>query len=131
MYKTKIQELVKELLGEDEEDEQNQYLEDTMQPTEMNAIEYLERVEEINEQVEWFLPIAAIFSESYIIRKCISKGLRGQIRIEFVAKEGHKLAKIDDCLKKLKGCLKVVEVQREENEQIKTAKERKKQNGWQ
>ena len=46
-----------------------------------------------------------------------------------MAREGHKLAKIDDHLKKLKGCLKVVEVQCEVNEQVMTANERKEQNG--
>ena len=46
-----------------------------------------------------------------------------------MAKERHKLMKIDDCLKKLKGCLKIVEVQCEVSEQMKTANERKVQHG--
>ena len=58
MYTTKIQELAKKLLGQDAEDNKKQYLEDTMQPNDMNAIKYVKRVEEINEYIEWFLPIA-------------------------------------------------------------------------
>ena len=65
MYKTKVQELVKKLLGKDAEDQQKQYLEDTMQPNNVNAIEYVERVEDINEYIEWFSPTATSFSESY------------------------------------------------------------------
>ena len=79
MYKTKVQKLVKESLREDAEDEQKQYLEDAIQPNDMNAIEYVERVEEINEYIEWCLPTVTSFSKCYLICKCISNGLRGQI----------------------------------------------------
>ena len=46
-----------------------------------------------------------------------------------MASEGHNFVKIDDWLKKLKGCLKIMENQFKVNEQMKTAKERREQNG--
>ena len=76
MYKIQVQELVKELLGEDAEDKQKQYLEDTTKLNYINAIKYAERVKEINKYIEWFLPTAISFSKSYLTHKSISKFLR-------------------------------------------------------
>ena len=39
MYKLKLHDLFKELLGNDAEDEQQQYLKDIFQPSDMNATE--------------------------------------------------------------------------------------------
>ena len=52
MYKTKTKELAKELIGEDAEDEQKQHLEDTMHPSNMNVVKYVERVEENNAYIK-------------------------------------------------------------------------------
>ena len=41
MYKMKVQESVQKLLGKDAEDEQKQYFEDMVQPSDMNMIEYV------------------------------------------------------------------------------------------
>ena len=65
MYKMEVQELVKVLLDEDAKDEQKKYLEDTMQPNDMNAIKYAERAEEISRYMKWFFPTATTYSKSY------------------------------------------------------------------
>ena len=123
MYKMKVQELVKELLSDNAEDSTLRTL--CNQMTRMPS----KQVEEINECINLLLPTATSFSESYLICNCISKWLRGQNQAEFMTKEGHKCTKIDDCLVKLNGFLKIVVVHHEVNEKMKTAKEKKDQSG--
>ena len=113
----KEEELFRELIGEDAEDEQKQHLEDMMQPDDINSIKYAEQVKKINEYFKWFSPT---------IFKCIPKCLEELIQDEFIARDGHKLTKIYDCLKKVKSCLKV-EVQCKGGEEAKSAKEKKEQ----
>ena len=47
MYKTKVQELVKELLHEYAEVEQKQSLRETMQLNDMNVMKYFEKVKKL------------------------------------------------------------------------------------
>ena len=75
-FKTKVVELVEEIMGEDVYKDQMKYLVDTPQPANLMTTEWCDRVVVINAGLVWLKKGAKPMSDDEVIEKVISVNLK-------------------------------------------------------
>ena len=90
-FKTKVVELVEEIMGEDVYKDQLKYLVDTPQPANFMTTEWCDRVAVINAGLVWLLKKGAKpMTEEEVIKKVISVNLKPELMRDFILEKGDK-----------------------------------------
>ncbi len=89
-FKTKVIELIEEIMGEDAYKDQIKYLVDTPQPTNLSTAEWCDRVAVINAGLIYLRKGAKMMSEEDIIEKVITVNLKPELMRDFIMEKGDK-----------------------------------------
>ena len=89
-FKTKVVELVEEIMGEDVYKDQLKYLVDTPQPANFTTAEWCDRVAVINAGLIWLKKGAKAMTEEEVIEKVISVNLKPDLMRDFILEKGDK-----------------------------------------
>ena len=89
-FKTKVVELVEEIMGEDVYKDQMKYLVDTPQPANFTTTEWCDRVAVINAGLVWLKKGAKPMSDKEVIEKVISVNLKPDLMRDFILEKGDK-----------------------------------------
>ena len=89
-FKTKVIELVEEIMGDDIYKDQLKYLVDTPQPANFTTAEWCDRVAVMNAGLIWLKKGAKAMSEEEVIEKVISVNLKPDLMRDFILEKGDK-----------------------------------------
>ena len=89
-FKTKVIELVEEIMGDDIYKDQLKYLVDTPQPANITTAEWCDRVAVMNAGLIWLKKGAKAMSEEEVIEKVISVNLKPDLMRDFILEKGDK-----------------------------------------
>ncbi len=89
-FKTKVIELIEEIMGKDVYKDQIKYLVDTPQPTNLSTAEWCDRVAVINAGLIYLKKGAKMMSEEDIIEKVITVNLKPELMRDFIMEKGDK-----------------------------------------
>jgi hypothetical protein len=89
-FKSKVVELVEEIMGEDVYKDQLKYLMDTPQPTNFTTAEWCDRVAVINAGLVWLKKGVKAMTEEEVVEKVISVNLKPELMRDFILERGDK-----------------------------------------
>jgi len=89
-FKSKVVELVEEIIGEDVYKDQLKYLMDTPQPTNFTTAEWCDRVAVINAGLVWLKKGVKAMTEEEVVEKVISVNLKPELMRDFILEKGDK-----------------------------------------
>jgi len=89
-FKTKVIELVEEIMGDDIYKDQLKYLVDTPQPANFTTAEWCDRVAVMNAGLIWLKKGAKAMTEEEVIEKVISVNLKPDLMRDFILEKGDK-----------------------------------------
>jgi len=89
-FKTKVIELIEEIMGEDVYKDQIKYLVDTPQPTNLSTTEWCDRVAVINAGLIFLKKGAKAMSEEDLVEKVITSNLKPELMRDFIMNRGDK-----------------------------------------
>ena len=113
-----IQKTWEQMLGDDALKEQIEWMKKATFP-DTDPEEAIERIQEINDNLEFFESGASKLSERELIKEVIAKNLRGEIKAEFIRNKGHKCVDLN--------CKRYVKVNTEVNVARNEAKRKRDQ----
>ena len=89
-FKTKVIELIEEIMGKDVYKDQVKYLMDTPQPTNLSTTEWCDRVAVINAGLVFLRKGAKAMSEGDLVEKVITSNLKPELMRDFIMNKGRR-----------------------------------------
>ena len=89
-FKSKVIELIEEIMGKDVHKDQIKYLVDTPQPANLSTTEWCDRVAVINAGLIYLKKAAKAMSEEDVIEKVITSNLKPELMRDVIMEKGDK-----------------------------------------
>ena len=123
-----IQKTCEQMLGDDALEEQIEWMKKATFP-DTDPEEAIKRLQENNNNLEFFESGGTKMSERELIKDVIAKNLRGEIKAEFVRNRGHKFVDLDEATAIIRDCKRYVKVKTEDKVARNEAKKKRDQQG--